>query len=871
MGFIKSLNNYLFILVSLGLPKHKLSLPCLFLLLILTFKSLAQTNMPISIKVKKQPIESILEQIEKKYNYHFAFSADKINLKKVKSINVQDVSIVQLLDALFYNTPIAYQIAGTEIILYVNSNATFTVSGYIREAGTGELLIGVLVGTNKQVLTTSNAYGFFSLTLPNDTHVLSFNYLGFKNQLNKVVLNENLQLTVNLNANSQLSEVVIKGAQNTYQRTLNTIEIPLKEIANIPSILGEKDPVKYLMLMPGIQKGSEGNNNLYVRGGGPDQNLILIDDAVIYNAYHLLGLASLITGSELKSAELTKGGFSSKYGGRISSILNMSLKDGNREKVGAELNIGLLTSKILVEGPIKKHKASYMLSARHSYIHKVAKLAEDFENGGLNYYFYDLHGKTSTEIGKKDRLMLSAYAGYDRFDLGSNPSNENIIWGNYAASLRWSRQYNNRLFSNTALTYTQYQTQINLNTYQNNRDQNLSTIQSLVTDKGIKTDFDFIPNTKHHIRFGMGYLQHLFEPTATVQNLNTNAKSTNGNAYFSNDAFAYIESQSQLIKNWKLIPGIRFSYFSSNTHYFRAEPRINSIYTLKHNWQINGSYSLMNQYVHYIPLLSQLGFPSDLWIGSSESIKPQRGQIITAGFFKKNIKNTPISFAAEVYYKTIENVTAIKDGASFLQLVSLTSAAPEAANVNDLLTQGKTNAYGIELMVKKEGVKFSCQLSYTLSRTEMQFNTLNNGAQFLAPYDRLHDIGVLLNFKANKRFTFVLSWIYGTGNPITLPVGEYFPINPVNGQTTFPQLYYDEKNNARLRAYHRLDLSIQYTHMIAKTIKSTIEFGLFNTYNRRNPLFYRIDSKDVNGTYERIITQTSLFPILPSLNWTLKF
>lgn len=839
----------------------------------ITTTTLLAQHANISLKIKKQPIAGILTEIEKNYHYRFAYSMDKIDLTKTKSLTIKNGTIEQTLNQLFYNTNIAYQISGTNVALFINPNATFTISGYIREAGTGELLIGALIDTKpNKVVTTSNAYGFFSITLPTDTYEISFSYLGFKNQLKKLVLDENIQLTVLLNASSNLSEVLIKGSQNNYQRTLNKVEIPLKEVADIPMILGEKDPVKYLMLMPGIQKGSEGNSYMYVRGGGPDQNLILIDDAVIYNAYHFLGLSSLVSGSELRSAELIKGGFSSKYGGRLSSVLNMSLKDGNREKFGGEASMGILASKIILEGPIVKNKSSFMFSGRRSYIDQISKVLDNV-NGELNYYFYDVHGKIATDLNKKNRLIISGYAGYDNFSTTTdNPTGEGITWGNYAASIRWTRQYNTKLFSNTSLTYSNYSNKINMGAIGFNSEQTISTIRSSVIDKGLKIDFDYIPNPKHHIKFGGGYTQHELNPTTTIEDLTNRTTVKNGTPYFADDASMYIESQTQITNKWTIIPGIRFSYFKTNTGYFRAEPRFNTIYQLPRNWNINGSYSLMNQYMHLVPLLSNFGLPSDLWVGSNNDIKPQRGHIITAGVLKKSIKNRPFSFGIEGYYKIITDVTAMKEGASLFQLLALNANGPQVSNVSDLLTQGKSKAYGIEFVVKKESKKLSAQLSYTISKTEMEFTTINRGEKFAASYDRLNDLGIFVSYKTNKHFSFALTWIYGTGSPITLPVSEFIPVSGIPGQGAFPVYYYDSKNNVQLKAYHRLDVSFQYTHTIAKTIISNIELSLFNTYNRRNPLYYRIEYvDDGNGNGKRVLKQTSLFPIIPSLSWTLKF
>lgn len=835
----------------------------------------------ISIKAKNQSIKSVLEQIESKYEYQFAYSSDKVNLNKQISLNIVNVSLSDGLKILFANSNIAWQINQKNVTLFINPNAQLTVSGYVKEHGTGELLIGVMVLVENKVQVFTNSYGYYSVTLPSDSHQIQFSYLGYRQVVQKIYLNENKQIDVSLQSNNELSQVLIKANQvgNT-DKVLNIIDIPLKEVSNMPMILGEKDPVKYLMQSAGIQKGAEGNSYMYVRGGGPDQNLVLIDDAVVYNAYHFLGLSSLVSGNELRSAELVKGGFSSKYGGRLSSVLNMSLKDGNKQKLSGQVSTGILASKILLEGPIIKNKVSFMVSGRRSYIDQLAKLVSnsDYQIDVLGYYFYDLHGKISIDINKRNKLFLSSYLGYDNFAIDGSKT-ERIAWGNKTFVARWNHQFSPKLFSNTTLSNSNYQTNIGMGILGNIGDSVVSSLNSAISDYTLKTDLDYYLQSNHHFKFGFGLSQHSFFPGVELAYLKTNQKEVIGQLYQTLDVFSYLEWQYKISNRLRTISGIRLSHFSNNKQFFRAEPRVNFIYQPTPNLTFNASYSLMNQYLNLVSSLNGLGFSTDIWTASGNELQPQRAHLFSVGVHKNNLFKNQISISAELYYKNIQNTTMLKEGASFLQLFpnnGFNGVNNSVSNINQLLTQGYCTSYGAELMLKKHGKRWLGSISYTLSKTYMKFDAINRGNEFAANYDRTHDLGVYLMYKSKKHFTFSVNWVYGTGYPLSLPVGELITIqhNPQQGNTPSSSLYdYEGKNNYRFRAYHRLDMGVQYHHVIAQKLESTIELSFYNAYNRANPFFYQIDSKEIPGTggYMRFLKQISLFPIIPSISWVLKF
>ena len=833
----------------------------------------------LTISVEQQPLSKVLDELTAHYKLTFAYSTDQIDVNQLVSISVQNASVEKILQKIVAETDISYSITGTQVVLFKNRNHKYVISGRIREQGSGELLIGVIVSSNPPMAGgISNGYGFYSLSLPYGTYNIQFNYIGFNPVVKTITLTESTTMDVWLESSSQLGEVVVNDQKASNKVVLNSINVPLKEMNEVPMVLGEKDVVKYIMLMPGLQKGNEGNSYLYVRGGSADQNLILMDDAVIYNAYHYLGLSSLFSGTELRSAELIKGGFSSKYGGRLSSVLNMNLKDGNREKFGGEATIGAIASKIMLEGPILKNKSSFMVSAKKSYINTVSKWVADNSDDVLGYSFYDIHAKVSTDLGIHDRLMVSGYYGNDQLatntDSHLSSNDDGINWGNRVASVRWNHQFSRKLFANTSLSYSNYQTRAAFGSYDASKGVTSSVIQSAISDITGKTDFDYLLGGFKRLRVGAGFTRQFFSPSTSLTTQNSYSQSSNRSE--ANQIFAYGEYETRITPRLHLNAGVRLSGYLNGSKYVRLEPRLNMVYTFKRNWGANLSYTLMNQYVHLISTFNGLGLPSDIWMSTDDVISPQRSQQINGGIVKNNVLGSQFSFSIETYYKHIENMTVLREGASFFQLIPLFTPQPAITDWRTLLTQGVCRSYGIEWLLKKEGKKFTGWISYTLSKTTLIVPDMNHGDEYPVNYDRRHDFGIYLNYKTGKHFTFAANWLYGSGYPISLPVGEYMPAQHYLGQASNvyagPKYDIEEKNNYRMRAYHRLDISVLYTHMLLPRVKSTIELSAFNVYNRANAFFYQIANKDdSNGNSERVLKQTSLFSILPSLSWTLQF
>ncbi len=758
----------------------------------------------------------------------------------------------------------------------------YTVSGYVREAGSRELLIGVNVYLPGAATgTTTNTYGFYSITLPAaDSVTVAFSYVGYAPQRRTVSLRKNVELNVDLAAGEVLQEVVVHGSREKISETpqMSTLDVPIKQIKTIPALLGEKDVLKVLQLMPGVQKGSEGSSGLYVRGGGPDQNLIILDDAVVYNAYHLFGFFSLFNGDALKSVELTKGGFPARYGGRLSSVLDMNMKEGNKEKLHGEGGIGLISSRLTLEGPLQKGKSSFILSGRRTYIDALVRPFIPEGDGG--YYFYDLTAKVNHDFGRKDKLYLSGYFGQDRFFVrekyDGNRSKLGFNWGNATGTLRWNHLFNQKLFTNTSLVFSNYRFQI----YQDEKDRDGTEYaldyHSGIRDIGIKQDWDFFPSPRHALKFGFSSTYHRFTPSAVVlKDSQVNQFSREVKAIDVAESGVYAEDTWRPLDRLRLNAGFRLSHYATRgRQYLRPEPRLAASYSLGGDLSAKASYAQMNQYVH---LLSNtgIGLPTDLWVPTTARVAPQQSRQVAAGL-AKDFVDQGLQLTLEGYYKKMDNIIGYREGASFLLLED----GPESAgkvNWEDNVTAGQGWSYGAELLLQKKAGRFSGWVGYTLSWTQLQFDELNFGKKYYARYDRRHDLSLVGIYEISPRITLSGTWVYGTGNALTMPLSQYQATQHQAG----PQgrFYYGstvndygEKNSFRMAAYHRMDLGIQF-HKKMKRHERTWEFSLYNAYSRQNPFFYYIDSEYNSTTNENkaILKQISLFPIIPSFSYNFKF
>jgi hypothetical protein len=759
----------------------------------------------------------------------------------------------------------------------------YTISGYINEKGSKESLPGVVIyQPNTSDATTSNIYGFYSITLPaNDTLKLVFSFTGYFSQTQVIQLNKNISLNIELNSKKDLQEVEVVAKKNetiSEDVQMSKIDIPIEKVKEIPALLGEKDVLKVLQLMPGVQKGSEGSSGFYVRGGGPDQNLIILDDATVYNAFHLFGFFSLFNGDALKSVELTKGGFPARYGGRLSSVLDMQMKDGNKEKITGEAGIGLISSRLTLEGPIIKNKCSFLISARRTYLDAlVYPFLPKNSKGG--YYFYDMNAKLNYILSDKDRLFVSGYFGQDKFYANINDSytknNLGFQWGNATATARWNHLFNNKLFANTSLIFTNYKLKIS-DTYKDDVSEFDLAYTSGIRDYSIKTSFDFLPGPKHYIKFGLQSTYHQFRPGASViKSTNSSDNVNQVNLIEALESAVFIEDDWKISKKWRTNIGLRLTDFIvKQQNYLNPEPRASLRYLIKEGLSLKASYSLMNQYMH---LLSNtgIGLPTDLWVPATKKAPYMRSQQVALGIAKDFKKGYSLSL--EGYYKKMSNILNYKEGASFL---SIENQGGQPVNWEDNVTSGQGWSYGGEVLLRKNEGKFTGWIGYTLSWTQLQFDDLNFGKKFYARYDRRHDISVVGVYHLSKRMTLSITWVYGTGNAITLPLNSFqantysnplnngVPGNPLNQALLGNVQDYGQQRNAfRMSPYHRLDLGIQ-RHKQFKHYERIFEFSIYNVYNRQNPFFYYVGN-DTQGNQQ--LMQISLFPIIPSVSWTWKF
>lgn len=744
---------------------------------------------------------------------------------------------------------------------------SFTVSGFIKDKNNGETMIGAFIKlkNNSTIGTVSNEYGFYSITLQQGDYELEFTYIGYQEQSVIIKLTENKTINIDLDeVPTILGEVVISANidnEKIRQSRMGVEKIKSATISKLPVLFGERDILKIMQLLPGVKSGGDGQSGFTVRGGTIDQNLILLDDAPVYNASHLLGFFSIFNSDAIKDITLYKGTAPAQYGGRISSVVDVRMNEGDNQNFGVSGGIGLISSKLNIEGPIQKGKSSFLITGRRTYADIFLKLTDQFKDNQLS--FYDLNAKFNYRFSDKDRLYVSGYFGRDVLGLNNR---FNIDWGNATATIRWNHLYNSKLFSNTSFIYSNYDYNINI---QNNA--NPFSILSRIRDWNIKQEFQYFFNAKNEWRFGYNIIYHAITPGQI-----TNEEST-ANPYQSRNG---LESALYAINDWqatdniKINYGIRLSnfvvlgnsdYYSLDNNkdiidtisqsnpikkYTNIEPRISFSYTLNNNSSLKMAYTRNIQNMHLISN-SVTTNPTDKWIMNTNIIKPEIGDQISLGYFH-NFQENMFEVSAETYYKSIQNQIDYKDNAD-----------ERAAVIETQLLFGKGRAYGLELVFKKAQGKLTGWVGYTLSRTEKQIDGINQNKWYASRQDRTHDVSIVTMYNISKRWNLSAIWVYQTGNAITFPSGKY----EIVGQTTW---LYTERNGYRMPAYHRLDLGASYKLKERKQYTSELSFSLYNAYGHENPyiITFEQSASDPNKT---IAVQTSLFKWIPSISWNFKF
>lgn len=793
----------------------------------------------------------------------------------------------------------------------------FSIRGIIKDAANGETIIGATIYL-KQVnkATTTNAYGFYSLTAPAGNDTLVFSYVGYKTIFQPIVLDK--ELTYNLSfqpAENNLEEVEISTNapdRNVKNTQMSSVQLDMAEIKKVPAFMGEVDLLKTIQLLPGVKNAGDGNTGFYVRGGGPDQNLILLDEANIYNASHLLGFFSVFNSDAIKNVNLIKGGIPAQYGGRLSSVLDISMKDGNSKEFSVTGGIGVIASRLTIEGPLFKNKGSFIVSGRRTYLDVLAKpYIQKTEFKGTSYFFYDLNGKINYTINDRNRLFLSGYYGRDKFVYNDEEGGfkANIPWGNASACLRWNHIFNSKLFSNASAVFTNYKFSFGAS----QEDFEL-VINSGIVDYGLKYDFSYFPNSRHNVKFGAAYTFHTFMPTSvSAREGETDYDLGKKIKLYSHDGALYVSDDWDITQKIRISGGLRFTSFTQIGPFMRykkdpngnivdtvkyttgqvvanyngLEPRLSGRFSTGKNSSIKASYSRIFQYIH-LASISSVSLPTDIWMPSTEVIKPQECNQYALGFFK-NLFENKYETSVEVYYKTMSNQVEYKEGAQPTDNIY--------DNPDNAFTFGKGWAYGAEFFVKKSKGKFTGWIGYTLSWTWRQFNEINYGQKFLAKYDRRHDVSVVINYEANKRWEFGAVWVYGSGNRGTLPRGFFLYEATLSND-------YGLRNSYQFAPYHRMDLNATYTpdrsrkyekrkqllterylrdgidtanvkldKKLARRFTHSFTFSVFNVYNRYNPYFIYLtrEGNFTTGTLKVGAKQVSLFPFLPSLTWNFKF
>jgi hypothetical protein len=763
----------------------------------------------------------------------------------------------------------------------------FTISGYVKDNSTGEFLIGSNVYLKELMKGAStNTYGFYSITVPAGDYNFVASFVGYKDYTEKVKLDKNIKINVSLEPNViTTAEVVISGERedrNIQSSEMGRVEIPIEKIKKLPAFFGEVDILKSIQLTPGVQSAGEGNSGYYVRGGGPDQNLILLDEAVVYNASHLLGFFSVFNADALKNVELIKAGMPANYGGRLASVLDISMKEGNNKKFEFDGGIGLISSRLTIQGPIKKDKCSFIVSGRRTYLDILMKpflkSSSPFKKGG--YYFYDLNAKINYYFSDKDRLFLSGYFGRDVFKLHNADFSNSIDWGNTTATVRWNHLYNEKLFSNLTLVYSDYKFHLTA-------DQNLYEMKlfSGIRDYGAKIDFSYIPSIRHNIKFGTVYTYHTFTPNnASAKSGDTQFDLGGKVKLYSHELAFYISDDFDLTENIKISGGLRYSMFfhvgpydrynldqtgkiADTIHYNSGdlikmysglEPRVSVKFGINARSSIKASFTMNYQYIHMVSYTS-VSLPTDIWVPSTSLVKPQIGYQYSLGYFQ-NFRKNMWETSFEIYYKDMRNQIEFKEGAQ-----------PEdnlKNNTDNNFVFGRGWSYGAELYIKKRVGKTTGWIGYTLSWTQRKFPDINQGRTYFAKYDRRHDVSIVVTQEIGKRWSISAVWVYATGNAMTLPLSRYFLSGSIIQE-------YSARNAFRMPAYHRLDISatLEGKEKPGKKFHSSYSFGVYNVYSRMNPyyIYFETTGNLLDFNLQTVAKQVSLFPIIPSFTWNFKF
>lgn len=764
-------------------------------------------------------------------------------------------------------------------VFYSHAQVNHTISGYVKDRDSGETLIGanVYVESDPTNGTITNTYGFYSLTLPEGDYTLVFSYLGYASLLETIKLDQNLVLNADLNPGIEMQEVVVSAKKeeeddNVESTSMGRVNLPVEQIKVIPALLGEIDVLKAIQLLPGVSSAGEGSAGFYVRGGGADQNLVLLDEAVVYNSGHFLGFFSVFNADAIKNTTLIKGGIPAVYGGRLSSVLDIQMKEGNNQHFAAEGGIGLISSRLTLEGPIVKGKSSFLISGRRTYGFDLAQpFIDKTDFAGTNYFFYDFNTKFNYQFSQNDRLYLSGYFGRDVLVFQQQERNFKfrLPYGNGTATLRWNHLFNDKLFFNLSAIYNDYQFKAGFD-----QEEFQFNIFSGVRDFSTKFDFDYFPSNSHQIKTGIHGTYHRLTPNIVTGNAGETEFSSTVKPKYANEFALYAQDDWKVTDWLKINLGVRGTLFQQTgpyrsritmdtfpsgkvvKTYSSLEPRLFINTSLSPTASLKAGITATTQYLHLVSNSSST-LPADVWVPSSELVRPQRGWQYAIGYFQ-NFDQNNYEASIEGYYKSLHDQIDYRE--SFVD--------NSVDQVEDEFVFGDGEAYGVEFFLRKNKGELNGWIGYTLSRTERTFPDIENGRTYPTTYDRTHDLTFVANYNINKRLTAGIVFIYATGRTFT-PLERLYLIE---GKL---QTDYGPRNSQRLEPYHRMDFSLTWTPKgnTAKKFKSNWVFSIYNLYNRKNTFFTYADYEtDLEaGTATAKAYKVSIFPILPSITWNFNF
>jgi len=867
----------------------------LLLLTISTALSAQTTNVRISLRIPATSLEAALKLVEQESQVPISYEGSRLKGIQVKERVYKNALLGTILKELLEGTQLEYKEKGGNILIVPRPRTGKTLSGFVEDAVSGEKLIGVsLTAPQRQAGTTTNNYGFYSITVPGDSIYIQLTYTGYQRLDTVVSLIDNTRINFKLQTTShELEQITISAARTTriqQSSQMSSINLPVAQVRSMPRLLGEPDLLKTLQLMPGVKQGSEGTSALLVRGGTPDQNLILLDGAPLYNPMHLLGIFSTFNTGVLKDVTLYKGAFPARYGGRLSSVVDISTKDGDLHQLHGDFSIGLLSTQLTLEGPLKKGKTSFVLSGRRTYPDLIATpIAKNAPDGPekLSLFFYDINAKLHHQFSDKDKLYFSLYMGRDKLRLleqysvavdppvdNYNISDLHLQWGNITGTLRWNHIFSPKLFANTMVigssykltnamyTEDKYNTEVNTNSLK---------LRSGIRDYGVKTDLDYRPAPAHTIKMGASYVYHEFTPGAvrmqqTSDQTVTLDSSNNNRNINASETDLYAEDDWEIKHRLKLNGGLHWSAFNVQGQFYHSlQPRLGLRLLLPGDWGLKLSYTRMTQYIHLLAYNS-ITLPTDLWVPATKKIAPQQAEQYAVGL-ARNLFHNRFEFSIEGYYKKMNHVIEYKEGADYL-------TSSKGDTWQEQVAAGTGRSYGLEVLLQKKTGRLTGWLGYTWAIADRNIPGVNYGHTFYYKYDRRHDLHLVTMYKLRKNIELSGSWTYQSASPFTIPVASYegaegsvgnlpgYPPNNID--------YINSRNNVRIAAYHRLDLGISFIKEKKNGNVRTWNVSILNAYNKMNPFFYFVESYTQNAS-SVVLKGAILLPFMPSVSYSLKF